>query len=128
MPASPGIRRLAQLSVHARDLGRATAFYRDQLGLPFLFAAGSMAFFDLAGVRIMISLASDPEHDHPSSILYLDVADITASHRSLVARGVKFEREPHLVAPLATSDLWMAFFRDSEGNLLALSSEVPRSA
>ena len=128
MPADPAIRRLAQISMNARDLERATAFYRDQLGLRFLFAAGAMAFFDLAGIRLMLALPEQAEHDHPGSILYLDVADIAASHRALVASGVTVDREPHLITRLATTDLWMAFFRDSEGNLLALSCEVPRSA
>ena len=128
MSAGPAIRRLSQVSVNAHDLERATEFYRDRLGLEHLFSGGTMAFFDLAGVRLMLSLAERPEHDHPGSILYLDVADIEASHRALEARGVRFDREPHLIATLATTDLWMAFFRDSEGNLLALSSEVARPA
>jgi len=125
MSEAPAIRRLAQVSVRARDLERATAFYRDTLGLRFLFPAGSMAFFDLAGVRLMLALPDVPERDHPGSILYLDVADIAEAHRRLAERGVRFEREPFQVARLATADLWMAFFRDSEGNLLALHSEVP---
>ena len=128
MPADRLIRRLAQVSVNARDLERATAFYRDRLGLPFLFAAGSMVFFDLGGVRLMLATPEGPEFDHAGSILYLDVADIGAAHREMAGRGVAFEREPFLVASLATADLWMAFFRDTEGNLLALQSEAPRRA
>jgi len=125
MSEVPGIRRLAQVSVRARDLERATAFYRDTLGLRFLFLAGSMAFFDLAGVRLMLARPDTPESDHPGSILYLDVADLADAHRRLADRDVRFEREPFHVARLVTTDLWMAFFRDSEGNLLALHSEVP---
>ena len=128
MPADRLIRRLAQVSVNARDLERATAFYRDRLGLPFLFAADSMVFFDLGGVRLMLATPERPEFDHAGSILYLDVADIGAAHRELANRGVAFEREPFLVASLVTADLWMAFFRDTEGNLLALQSETPRRA
>jgi len=128
MSAGPAIRRLAQVSVNIHDLERATTFYRDRLGLKFLFAAGSMAFFDLAGVRLMLSPPERLEHDHPGSVLYLDVPDIQASYGALAARGVEFEREPHLIARLASADLWMAFFRDSEGNLLALSCELPRPA
>ena len=122
----PLVRRLSQVSVNVHDVERATAFYRDRLGLRFLFAAGGLAFFDLAGVRLMLSRPEKPEFDHPGSILYLDVADIAAAHREFVARGIHFEDEPHVVAPLANSDLWMAFFRDTEGNLLALQSEVAR--
>jgi len=128
MPADRLIRRLAQVSVNVHDLERATTFYRDRLGLRFLFAAGTMVFFDLDGVRVMLGTPERPEFDHPGSILYLDVADIGAAHCELAGRGVTFEREPFLVASLATADLWMAFFRDTEGNLLALQSETPRRA
>jgi predicted enzyme related to lactoylglutathione lyase len=125
MSEAPLFLRLAQVSIHAHDLERATSFYRDTLGLRFLFPAGSMAFFDLAGVRLMVALPDAPEYDHASSILYLDVVDIADAHRRLVERGVRFDREPFHVARLASMDLWMAFFHDSEGNLLALHSEVP---
>ncbi len=124
----PLLRRIGQIAVNVRDLERATAWYRDQLGLVHLFGAGSMSFFDVAGTRLMLSLPSAPEFDHPSSILYFDVADIMAAFNTLAGRGVRFEREPFLVAPLASADLWMAFFRDSEGNLLALQCEVARAA
>lgn len=123
------LQRIGQISIRALDVERATTFYRDVLGLRFLFSAGpAMSFFELGGIRLMLGLPSEPRFDHPSSILYLDVADIHAAHRRMSERGVMFEREPFLVAPLATSDLWMAFFRDSEDNVLALQSERPRSA
>jgi catechol 2,3-dioxygenase-like lactoylglutathione lyase family enzyme len=122
----PLLRRLGQVSMNVQDLSRATAFYRDQLGLPFLFAAGPMAFFDVGGTRLMLSLPESAAFDHPGSILYFDVADIAGTHRELAGRGVPFEGEPHVVAPLAQADLWMAFFRDTEGNLLALQCEVAR--
>lgn len=129
MPDLPVISRIAQISIHVHDVARATAFYRDVLGLRFLFGAGAeMSFFDLAGVRLMLSKASEPRFDHPSSILYLDVADIHAAHRSLAERGVTIEGTPFVVAPLANTDLWIAFFQDSEGNVLALQSETPRPA
>ncbi len=127
MSSEPMIRRLGQLSINVHDIARAAEFYRDVLGLRFLFAAGNLAFFDLGGVRIMLSPPESPEFDHPGSILYLDVADIPAAHRELATRGVHFESDPHMVAQLATSDLWMAFFRDTEGNMLALQSEVARA-
>lgn len=127
-PASPGITRLGQLAINVHDVGRATAFYRDTLGLPFLFAAGQLAFFDCGGVRLMLSPPEKPEFDHPGSILYLVVPDIKAAHCQMLAAGVKFEDEPHFLARMPDHDLWMTFFRDSEQNLLALMSEVPRAA
>jgi methylmalonyl-CoA/ethylmalonyl-CoA epimerase len=74
----------------------------------------------------MLSPAEKPEFDHPSSILYFAVPDIAAAHRRMRELGVRFEDEPHLIAKMPTHDLWMAFFRDSEENFLALMSEVPR--
>ena len=78
--ASLGIQNVGQISIIVHDLPRATAFYRDALGLPLLFTAGSMAFFDCGGVRLMLGPASSPELDHPSSILYFPVPDINAAH------------------------------------------------
>ena len=104
------------------------AFYRDTLGITELFRVPKMAFFDCGGIRLMLGLPEKPEFDHPSSILYFDVPDIQAAHRLLAGRGVRFEAEPHFIAPLGARDLWMAFFRDSEGNLMALQSEQARPA
>lgn len=122
-----GITSIGQVSIMAHDLPRATAFYRDVLGLPLLFTAGNMAFFDCGGVRLMLGPASAPELDHPSSILYFRVPDIEAAHRRLVEAGVKIEAPPRLIAPMKTYDLWMVGFHDSEGNIMQLMSEVPRT-
>ena len=119
---------LGQISIIAHDLPRATAFYRDVLGLPLLFTAGGMAFFDCGGVRLMLGPASAPELDHPSSILYFRVPDVDVAHRHLVAMGVKIEAPPRLIARMQTYDLWMVGFRDSEDNIMQLMSEVPRSS
>jgi len=122
--ARVGITGLGQIAINAHDIDRATAFYRDKLGLRFLFMAGKLAFFDCGGVRLMLDVAEKPEFDHPSSILYFAVPDIKAFHQQLLAEGVRFEDQPHVIARMPDHDLWMTFFRDSEGNLLALMSEV----
>ena len=120
-----GIIRLGQIAVNAKDVERAAAFYEDKLGLKLLFKAPpGLAFFDCGGVRLMLSGAEKPEMDHPSSVLYFAVPDIQAAYGKLKDSGVRFEDEPHLIARMPTHDLWMTFFRDSEGNLLALMSEV----
>jgi methylmalonyl-CoA/ethylmalonyl-CoA epimerase len=120
-----GLSRIGQISIVVKDVGRATAFYRDALGMRFLFEAPpKLAFFDCGGVRLMLSTAEEAEFDHPSSILYFKVDDIRATHAALSGRGVEFRDEPHLVAKLPDHELWMAFFRDSEGNTFALMSEV----
>lgn len=116
---------VGQIAVTVRDLARAVAFYRDTLGIPFLFEAPpKMAFFDCGGIRLMLGVPEDPEFDHPSSILYYRVDDIQSTWESLKEAGVDLRREPHLLARMKDHDLWMAFFRDSEGNTLALMSEV----
>ncbi len=118
---------IGQASINVHDVERAVAFYRDALGLRFLFQAGpKMAFFDCGGVRLMLAVAETLEFDHPSSVFYFKVADILAVAAGLEARGVRFEGAPHLIAAMPDHDLWMAFFRDTEGNLLALMSEVRR--
>ena len=118
---------IGQASINVHDVERAVAFYRDALGMRFLFQAGpKMAFFDCAGVRLMLAVPEKPEFDHPSSVFYFKVADIQAVATTLESRGVVFEGPPHMIAKMPDHDLWMAFFRDSEGNLQALMSEVPR--
>ncbi|HKI85335.1 MAG TPA: VOC family protein [Thermoanaerobaculia bacterium] len=115
--------KLGQIAINVGDLERATAFYRDSLGMRFLFSAPGMAFFDCGGVRLLLGTPEKPEDDHPSSILYFTVPDVREAHQALSARGVELEGEPHLVHRTDSYELWMAFFHDSEGNLLALMSE-----
>jgi catechol 2,3-dioxygenase-like lactoylglutathione lyase family enzyme len=118
---------IGQISVNVHDVDRATAFYRDTLGMKFLFDAGHMAFFDCGGVRLMLSTPDKPEFDHPTSFIYYRVADIERSYQILLSRGVRFEEKPTFVARLKDHDLWMAFFRDPDNNPLVLMSEVPHS-
>jgi methylmalonyl-CoA/ethylmalonyl-CoA epimerase len=114
---------LGQIALTVSDVERSTAFYRDTLGVPFLFAAPGLAFFALGGVRLMLSR---PEGDDPramASPLYFTVRDIARTHEALAARGVEFIGAPHVVHRDARMELWMAFFRDPDGNLLALMEE-----
>jgi methylmalonyl-CoA/ethylmalonyl-CoA epimerase len=115
---------IGQIAINVQDTARARAFYRDVLGLRHLFDAGpNLAFFQCGGVRLMLSPAAKPEHDHPGSIVYYKVADLAGTHRAMLSKGAAFEKEPHLVATMPDHELWMAFLRDSEGNLLALMEE-----
>jgi methylmalonyl-CoA/ethylmalonyl-CoA epimerase len=118
-----GLSQLGQIAINVQDVERATAFYRDTLGMRFLFAFPGLAFFDAGGVRLMLTRAEDPKLDHPASMLYYRVADIEAAHQALAARGVRFEQGPHLVARMPDHELWLADFYDSEENLLALMAE-----
>ncbi|MBF8291728.1 MAG: yraH [Steroidobacteraceae bacterium] len=118
--------RIEQVAIPVRDLARATAFYRELLGMKLLFEVPpQLAFFDCDGVRLALSIASDPMYEPPGSIVYYRVADIDMAHAELERRGVEFLRGPHLVARLDAIEVWMAFFEDTEGNTLAITSERP---
>ncbi len=127
IPIGPTLSQIGQIFVNVKDLDRAIAFYRDTLGMTFLFQAPPhMAFFDCGGIRIMLGIADNPLVDHPASVIYYKVEDIEKVYEVFNARGVEFIVKPHLVAPMPTYDLWLADFKDSEGNILALMSEVPK--
>jgi len=123
MTPTTGLSRIHQISMRTHNVERAVHFYRDTLGLPFLFAAQPrLAFFDCNGVRLMLS-TPEPGFDHPGSILYFAVEDIRAMYDTLRSRGVVFRTEPHKIATLADREVWLADFEDTEGNTLALMSE-----
>ena len=115
---------VGQIAMTAHDLPRAIAFYRDTLGLPLLYQAPALAFFGCGGVRLMLALPEEPEFDHPGSIVYYRTGDIRSAYQYLTAAGVQFRDAPHCVARMPEHELWMAFFHDSEGNTLALMSQV----
>lgn len=119
------IARIGQIAIPAQDIGRAVAFYRDVLGLRFLFEAPpKLAFFDCGGVRLMIAEPEGGAAFQPGSILYYLVENLPAAHEALVARGAKFLHGPQRVATMPDHELWMAFLNDSEGNTVGLMSEV----
>ena len=123
MTVTTGLSRIHQISMRVHDVDRAVRFYRDALGVPFLFAAPPrLAFFDCGGVRLMLS-TPEPGFDHPGSVLYFAVDDIARACADLKARGVTFTGEPHRIATLADREVWLAEFADTEGNSLALMSE-----
>ena len=115
---------IGQVSVCVHDLEQAVAFYRDILGMEFLFSVPKMAFFNCNGVRLMLSLPESAEFDHPGSILYFKLSDIHFAHKELLSKDVTFEGESHLIAKMDDHDLWMAFFKDCDENLLGLMCEV----
>jgi methylmalonyl-CoA/ethylmalonyl-CoA epimerase len=116
-----------QIAIRVRDVGRATATYRDRFGLKHLFdAPPSLAFFDCGGMRLMLSPSEPGEFDHPASLLYFRVDDIHAAHAELAARGVSFRSAPHQIADLGDRVVWLSDFEDGEDNVFALMSEVPK--
>jgi methylmalonyl-CoA/ethylmalonyl-CoA epimerase len=121
-----GLATIGQIGLTVSDVERSIAFYRDVLGMKLLFQVPNMGFFACDGIRLMISGTEKPA-EHYGSVIYFKVPDIQQAHKSLSQRGAPFEREPHLVARMPDHELWMAFFRDPDRNLLALMSEVPLS-
>ena len=118
---------VGQLLIPVDDLARATAFYRDTLGLPFLFSAPpQMSFYQAGSVRLLVGVPEEGQRAHRGSAVYFKVADIHAVYGTLKERGVAFgDAAPHLVHKAATYELWLCEFRDPDGNQLVLMSEVP---
>jgi methylmalonyl-CoA/ethylmalonyl-CoA epimerase len=126
-PMTTPLQSVGQISIRTNDLPAAVAFYRDLLGLEFLFDAGPLAFFRCGEVRLMLTVPESDEFDHPSSTIYFRVDDLAAAFEELRDRGVPFDDEPHLIARMPDHELWMAFFRDPDRNLHGLMSEVRAS-
>ena len=115
---------IGQIGLTVSDLEKAVAFYRDALGMKHLFnAPPSMAFFEAGNVRLMLSRPEKPDSERFGCALYFKVVEIHAARDALTARGVTFETEPHRLAKMPDHELWMAFFRDPDRNLLALMCE-----
>jgi methylmalonyl-CoA/ethylmalonyl-CoA epimerase len=126
LPNSPlGSATIGQIGVTITDVERSIRFYRDVLGMKLLFDVPNMAFFSCDTIRLMLSVAERPE-DHFGSAIYFKVPDIQQSFQALSERGASFDGPPHVIARMATYNLWMAFFRDPDLNLLALMCEIPR--
>lgn len=120
-----GLAQIGQIGLTVTNLDRAIDFYRDTLGMRFLFRVPNLAFFDCAGIRLMLGLPeANGEVFHP--ILYFRVDDIQKAAETLANRGITFEAKPALVAKLEKHDLWLAAFCDPDRNVIELMSEVPR--
>jgi methylmalonyl-CoA/ethylmalonyl-CoA epimerase len=124
--ASFGLSTIGQIGITVKEVDRAIAFYRDVLGMKLLFQVPGMGFFACDGVRLMVSVGENPQEQY-SSVIYFKVAHIQEAYKSLLERGAVFDALPHLVARMPDHDLWMAFFRDPDRNLLALMGEVARA-
>ena len=117
---------VGQLMIPVDDFDRGVSFYKDTLGLPFLFAAPpQMAFFMCGSVRILVGVLPAGQVAQRGSAIYFKVENIQDVAATLKAKGVLFIAEPHAVHRTATSELWLAEFTDPDGNHLALMSEVP---
>jgi methylmalonyl-CoA/ethylmalonyl-CoA epimerase len=120
-----GLSQIGQIALTVSDVERSVRFYNEALGIRLLFRAGpNLAFFDCAGVRLMLSAPEGNFRPGGGSVIYFKVNDIRAAFDALRARGVAFTDEPHLIARMPDHELWMTFFNDPDGNTLALMSEL----
>lgn len=125
MEATFGLSTIGQIHVPISDVDRAVEFYRDRLGMRFLFGYPGMAFFDCDGVRLFLSAPEGVQRGR--STIYFTVPDIEAAVTALESRGVVFDDRPHVIHSTDAHDLWMAFLRDPDGNLLGLMTEVAKA-
>ncbi len=121
--AKVSLGEIGQIAMTVHDLAASTEFYRDVLGMQFLYDAGTMAFFQCGSVRLLIGVGERPAGP-TGTIVYFKVEDIRATADELMAKAVNFIRAPHCVAKMPDHELWMAFIKDPEGNTLGLMSEV----
>jgi len=115
---------LGQVALTVSNVDAALGFYRDALGLPFLFAAGpELAFLQMGSVRLMLSTPEGHGAVGANSVLYFRVDALAERYSELLARGARAESAPHLVARMPDHELWMGFVRDPDGNLVGLMEE-----
>jgi len=114
---------IGQIAITVKDIERAKNFYQNQLGLTYLFSAGSLIFFKSGDIRILLTLPEDQKTEFSNSVIYFTVVDINESYAILSSKKIKFLDQPHLIAKIGNIETWMTFFKDSENNLLALMSE-----
>ncbi len=124
-PPAAALSGIGQIALVVSDVAKATAFYRDTLGLKLLFAAGpNRAFLAAGSVRLMLTTPQGHGEPGKNSILYFKVeGDIIAAHAAIVARGGTNERAPQLTAKMPDHELWIGFVRDPDGNLVGLMEE-----
>jgi methylmalonyl-CoA/ethylmalonyl-CoA epimerase len=124
MSSALGLAKIGQIAIPVTDIDRAVAFYRDVLGMKFLFQAPpGLGFFDCGGVRLMLDLPAKAEAGR-GGVIYYKVDDLQAAFETLSARGATVVAKPHLIAKMPDHELWMAFFRDPDKNAFALMAEI----
>jgi methylmalonyl-CoA/ethylmalonyl-CoA epimerase len=119
------LEEITQIALTVQNLEEAKRFYRDTLGMRFLFDAGAMAFFQCGSIRLMIG-TSDKPSSTTGTIVYFRVSDLPLAFAELKSKAVAFTQDPHLVARMKSHDLWLAFLQDPSGNSIGLMSEVAR--
>ena len=119
-----GLGEIGQIAITVSDVAKVLPFYRDTLGLTFLFSPSpNLAFLSAGSVRIMLSTPQGSGAIGANSILYFKVTNIVAAHAAMVEKGATSERAPQLTAKMPDHELWIGFLRDPDGNLVGLMEE-----
>ena len=118
------IESIGQIAVNVKNVTRAVNFYKDVIGLPLLFESNGLAFFQCGETRLLLSLPEKAEFDHPSSVLYFKTDKLSSTVMSMQEAGAEFIDEPHMVGKMGDIEIWMAFFKDGEGNIHPVMSAV----
>jgi len=119
------LNQIGQIARAVSNTDRSEAFY-EKLGLRKLYRYGDLAFFDCAGIRLMLSPNEDGAAIVPQGAIYFRVPDLKFVVGDLKAKGITVFSEPHLTAPMPDHDLWMAFLKDPDGHLVGLMMEAPK--
>ena len=122
--------KVRQVALPVRDIGEATRFYRDTLGLRHLFdAPPALSFFDCGGVQLMLAgpggQGKDGEQQH--AVLFYDTSDIKDTHAKIKSSGAKSFEEPRVIARMNGREIWISSLSDGQGNVVGLMSDVPEA-
>jgi predicted enzyme related to lactoylglutathione lyase len=124
MTAQNYLSDIGQIALTVGDVAKAKKFYGEVLGLRLLFDAGpNLSFYAAGAVRIMLTTPQGSGEVGKNSILYFKTTTIEATYEAVVGRGATTERAPQLTAKLPDHELWMAFVRDPDGNIIGLMEE-----
>jgi len=120
----PLLQTVGQVSLECADIERSVSFYHDALGLDHVGTWPNLALVACGATRLLLAPPEGGERTG-SSVVYFKVTDIATVYDALRSRSVVFEGPPHRIHrhPDGTEE-WMAFFRDPDGNLLALMSQI----
>jgi methylmalonyl-CoA/ethylmalonyl-CoA epimerase len=118
--------QIGQIALPVTDVDRSENFYDKVVGLRKLYRFGDLSFFDCAGVRLMLERVTEPKDFRPQGCIYFRCADIALAMAELKRRGAAFTLGPDLIAEMDDHDLWMAFFNDPDGHILAVMQEAPK--
>ncbi len=117
------IDKIGQIAITVSNIEKSMLFYRDTIGLKYLFHDNNVALFDLNGIRLMLGKNESDQKKPFGMIIYFMVNEINSEFEKIKNKGVKTIREPHFTAKYNDKEIWLAFFKDMDENIFALMEE-----